>query len=79
MHRGPRPGQVVKRPTHYPPLSPDLVAFNSIVQFHRASAPVAPDVHPAALAAAQLLFVNGVPTEDFEAAVAFFRGLSEEA
>ena len=55
------------------------MACNSIVRFNRASAPVAPDVHPAAMAAAPLLFVNEVPSADFEAAVAFFIGLSEAA
>jgi hypothetical protein len=48
---------------------------NSIRPFHRPEVATAPEVHPAALAAAQLLVVNDISEEDFAAAVDFFKGL----
>ena len=47
--------------------------MNSIVPFKKVGAPApAPEVHPAAMAAAQLLLVNDVPDEDFQAAIQWF-------
>ncbi len=44
--------------------------MNSIVPFKKVV--LAPEVHPAAMAAAQLLLVNDVPQEDFETAMQWF-------
>ena len=47
--------------------------MNNIVEFKRATAP-----HPAAMAAAQLLHMNGLPVSDLLAALAIWDRLMEE-
>ncbi len=50
--------------------------MNNIVRFNRPTAPaIAPDVHPAALSAAQLCVLNDIAPADFMAAHKFFSDL----
>lgn len=47
--------------------------MNNIVPFQRAT-----EIHPAAMAAAQLLHMNGLPVDQLLAAMEIFRLMSEE-
>lgn len=67
------PGQAPKLPIPSTPHLLHMDAANKVVPFSRGPVgPEAPDVHPAAMAAAQLVVINEIAVEDFMAAYEYF-------